>query len=328
MRRRSAVLLAFALCCASPAAVAEDTGRTYRLGYLWLGATDGRPPPLIDEVRTVLGERGFVEGRNLIIESRDGKGQTTLLPQQAGQLVSLKVDAIITRGTAATLAAKAATQSIPVVFASAENPVGRGIVTNLVRPGGNVTGFSIELGRAKVFGILKELAPGTRRIGVLYDPANIPAGYLPGYIATLTKGAEAIGATLVARPLNDEKGVDRAFAALLSQKADAVFINNDASLGNLGWQLAALALRSALPTACPTRGFVAAGCLFSYGKDPRDQDRRAAAQVVKIWQGAKPGDLPVEQATKFELAINLKTARALGLTVSQSLYALADEVIE
>src|SRR5208282_1358889 len=187
MRHCSAALLALALCCASLAAAAQEAGRVYRLGFLWLGASDGRPSPWFGDLRAGLSERGFVEGRNLVIEIRDGKGQAALLPEKANELVSLKVDAILTEGTAATLAAKAATQSIPVVFGSAANPVERGIVTSLARPGGNVTGFSLELGRTKVFEILKELAPDRRRIGLLYDPANIPVDYLPGFIATLAK---------------------------------------------------------------------------------------------------------------------------------------------
>ncbi|HKO07437.1 MAG TPA: ABC transporter substrate-binding protein, partial [Alphaproteobacteria bacterium] len=235
----------------------------YRLGFLRLGASDGRPPQVIDAVRAGLGEHGFVEGRNLVIEIRDGKGHTALLPEKASELVTFKVDAILTAGTAATLAAKAATQSIPVVFATAENPVGRGIVTSLVRPGGNVTGFSIELGRTKAFEFLKELVPDLHRIGMLYDPSNIPADYLPGFLATQARGAEAVGATLVAQPVKDANNIDAAFAALLSQKVDAVLINNDASLVNLRGQLAALALQSGLPTACTERLFAVAGCLFS-----------------------------------------------------------------
>jgi putative tryptophan/tyrosine transport system substrate-binding protein len=328
MRHRAAVLLALALCCASLAAAAQEAGRVYRLGFLWLGASDGRPSPWIGDVRAGLSERGFLEGRNLVIEIRDGKGQAALLPEKANELVALKVDAIFTQGTSATLAAKAATQTVPVVFGSAADPVGKGIVTSLARPGGNVTGFSLELGRTKAFEFLKELAPGVHRIGLLYDPADIPADYLPGFIATLAKAAEAVGATLVARPVKDANDIDAAFAAMLSHKVEAVVINNDASLGNVRGQLASLTLQSGLPSACLSRLFAVAGCLFSYGEDQHDQYRRAAAQLVKIWQGAKPGELPVEQATKFELVINLKTARALKLTVSPSLLAFANEVIE
>jgi len=328
MRHCSAALLALALCCASLAAAAQEAGRVYRLGFLWLGASDGRPSPWFGDLRAGLSERGFVEGRNLVIEIRDGKGQAALLPEKANELVSLKVDAIFTAGTAATLAAKAATQSIPVVFGSAADPVGKGIVTSLARPGGNVTGFSMELGRTKAFGILKELAPAVRQIGLLYDPADIPVGYLPGFIATLAKAAEAVGATLVAQPAKAANDIGVAFAAMLSQKVDAVVINNDASLGNVSGQLASLTLQSDLPSACLSRRFAEAGCLFSYGEDQHDQYHRAAAQLAKIWQGAKPGELPVEQATKFELVINLKTAQALKLTVSPSLLAFASEVIE
>ena len=328
MGHRPIALLAFALCCASFAAAAQDAGRVYHLGYLWVGASDGRPSHWIGAARDDLRERGFVEGRNLVIEVRDGKGQAARLPEEAKQPVALKVDAIFTQGTAPTLAAKAATQGIPVVFGSAEDPVGKGIVASLARPGGNVTGFALVLGRNKAFGILKELIPDLHRIGIVYDPSNIPAAYLPIFIATQAKDAEAVGATLVARPAKDANNLDAAFAAMMGQKVDAVPVNNDASLLNVRGQLASIALHSDLPGACLQREFADAGCLFSYGESTHEHYRRAATQVAKIWQSAKPGELPVEQATKFEPVINLKTAKALGVTVPPVLLDTADEVVE
>lgn len=328
MSLRGALLLVLALGLAPAVARAQEPGRIYRLGHLWLGSSDGQPSPWLEDIRAGMRERGYVEGSNLIIESRDARGQYAMLPGKAAELVSLSVDAILTLGSGPTLAAKEATQTIPIVFGSAESPVARGIVPSLARPGGNVTGFAGQLATLKTIAFLKDFAPHVRRLGMLYDTDNVPAAYLAQFLEDRTRAAEALGTNLVPQPVTNADDVDPAFAALASREVDAVVILNNALLQNARAHLASVALSRRLPTACAARIYAVAGCLFSYGEDFHDQYRRAAGYVDRIWKGAKPGDLPVEQNTKFELVVNRRTADALGLAIPASVMAYADEVIE
>ena len=279
--------------------------------------------------REGLSESGYVEGRNVAIEYRLAEGQNDRLPALAADLVQRKVTVIAAMGTtAAALAAKAATTTIPIVFENGINPVEAGLVVSLSRPGGNVTGvtsLSAEL-VPKRLELLHEAVPTATLIGVLVNPTNALAA------STVSRDSEAaarrLGLQVRVLHASNDREIDGAFTTLAELRAGALVIGSFAFFSIRSERLAALALRHAMPTTFQTREFAAAGGLMSYGTSETDTFRIAGGYAGRILKGQKPADLPVQQATKVELFINLKTAKALGLTIPPTLYALAAEVIE
>jgi putative ABC transport system substrate-binding protein len=279
--------------------------------------------------RQGLKETGHVEGENLAIEYRWAENQLDRLPELAVELVRRKVAVIATIGnTATTIAAKAATATIPIVFAVAEDPVRLGLVTSLARPGGNLTGinfFNAEL-IAKRLELLRELVPAATRIGVLVNPANAAAS--ESTLREVPAAARAVGFQIQVLNAGSNREIDEVFAKFVRERPDALFLGGDAFFTSRRVQLATLAARHAVPVSSATREISEAGGLISYATNLADVFRQAGAYTGRILKGATPEDLPVVQATKFELVINHQIARLLGITVPPSLLARADEVIE
>jgi putative ABC transport system substrate-binding protein len=268
-------------------------------------------------------ELGYIEGQNIRFEFRSDEGKISRLPELAAELVRLKVDIIVTWFTPAARAAKQATREIPVVIALAGNPVENGLVESLARPGGNVTGMSIvgaELA-SKGVELIRELLPSARRVAAL---ANAPDPFSGPFLEQIRLGGQATGVTIDAVMIGGAEELEASFTAMEQKRPDAIIVQ--ASLP--AKRVAELALRYRIPTVGIIRAFVEEGGLMTYSAAEADLYRHAAMYVDKILKGAKPADLPVEQPTKFELIINLKTAKALGLTVPPSLLGRADEVIE
>src|SRR5713101_2715957 len=316
------------LLTAPLAADAEQAAKVARIGYLT--GSLAAFPQLREAFIQGLRDLGYVEGRNLVIEYRSPEGKPERLPALAAELVALKVDVIVAAGTPQPLAAKQATRTIPIVFAGASDPVASGLVTSLARPGGNVTGLSILAPElvGKCLEQLKQAVPGVSRVAVLWHPG----GYPERTEKNILKGAEVAARALGVRPqFIEARGpddFDRAFSDMTKARAGALTVLGSTMFGNERRRLVDLAAKNRLPAVYPWREFVDAGGLMAYGPNVADLYRRAATYVDKILKGAKPGDLPVEQPTKFELVINLKTAKALGLTIPQSLLLRADEVIQ
>jgi ABC-type uncharacterized transport system substrate-binding protein len=315
--------LAGGLLAAPLAAEAQRAGRIPRIGILRPGVS---PDPLIDAFRQGLRELGYSEGRDIRIEYRWTEGKEERLPDLAADLVRLKVDIIVTSG-AGNHAAQRATTTIPIVMAVSVDPVGVGLVASLARPGENITGLAAltEEVPGKWLELLKEILPGASRMAVLLDSASSSAAQL----RALEAAARFLGVRLqtlrVGRP-DDFRG---AFAEAQKNRTEGLIVFGSAFHFAHRTRLVELAAEHRLPTIYDTREFVVgAGGLVSYGPNVYDLFRRAATYVDKILKGAQPGDLPIEQPTKFELVINLKTAKALGLTIPPSLLARADEVIE
>jgi putative tryptophan/tyrosine transport system substrate-binding protein len=274
-----------------------------------------------------LKEGGYVEGRNLTVEYRFADGHNDRFPALVADLIRRQVSVIFAGGTPAALAAKAATTTIPVIFENGIDPVGAGLVPNLNRPGGNVTGvtnMSTTLA-AKRLGLLHQLVPKAASIGVLVDPT---AAASDTQRAELQRAADALGLQLVFLDGGNEQEIDRAFATLARQRTGALLLTDNPTLNFRREQLVTLARFNAIPTMSVFRDFAEAGGLISYATSVTDASRRAGNYVARILRGEKPGDLPVQLPTKFELVINLKTAKALSIDVPSSLLAIADQVIE
>src|SRR5215471_10484974 len=277
--------------------------------------------------RQVLADAGFVEGRNVAIEYRFAEGKYDRLPALAAELVRRQVAVIVAIPTPAALAAKAATTTIPIVFIAAEDPVKVGLVANLARPGGNVTGGSIlfaELG-PKQLGLLRELVPTAARIGLLVNPNNINA---EDVTKDVTAAGGAAGVEIEVVHASNILEIDAAFASLVRKRADALVAATDSFFFNRRLQLATLATRHAIPAVFNAREYAEVGALMSYGTSLTEAFRQVGIYTGRILQGAKPADLPVVQSSKFEFVINLSTARALGIDIPPTLLARADEVIE
>ena len=285
------------------------------------------PWPPINTFRQALDDLGYVEGKNVRFEYRYAKGRNERFPELAKDLVGLNVDAILTWGTDAVLAAKQATATIPIVMGSVGDPLGIGIVTNLARPGGNVTGFSslsVEL-EAKRLELLKEMVPGLSQVAVLFTPMN---RYMPLALESARRGAEMLHASLTLYEVRDTATLDATFVKLTQDRPDAFIVLGDTFLVSQRDRIAQFAIENKLPSVYTFREHVEAGGLIAYSPNYHDLFRRAAGYVDKILKGTKPGELPIEQPTKFDLVINLKTAKAIGLTVPLTLQAAANEVIE
>ncbi len=332
MNRHSAlvVTLALGLLAAPLAADAQQGGKAHRIGLL----LPGSPPapsaslPTLDAFLQGLRELGYVEGRNVAIEYRWAGGKLEPLQDLAAELVRLNVDVIVTSTFRAIQAAKKATSTIPIVMATVGDPVVTGLVASLARPGGNITGLSLlapELA-GKRLELLKETLPGLSRVAVLWNSASPAMGYT---FRETRVAAEQLGVKLQSLEVQgDPTDFERAFALVIKERPDGLFVTLDAFTSLHRGRIAELAARHRLPAIYELREYVDAGGLMAYGPSSRDLWRRAATYVDKILKGAKPADLPVEQPTKFELIINLKTAKALGLTIPQSVLMRADQVIE
>jgi putative ABC transport system substrate-binding protein len=315
-----AVVLTLSLILAPLATEAQGPGKIPRIGILRPGSP---PDPLVEAFRQGLHELGYADGRNIIIEYRWAEGRDERLPSLAADLVRLQLDVIVA-GQAAT-AVKQATNVIPIVMPTGD-PVKAGLVVSLGRPGGNVTGLtslSEEL-PGKWMELAKETLPRVSRVAVLWDPAGDPSQLRVSELA-----ARSLNIRLQVLKVGRSDGIEGVFAGAKENHAEALIVLGSPFFYAHRTRLIDLAARRRLPTIYPQREFVAgAGGLMSYGADYRDQFRRAATYVDKILKGARPADLPVQQATKFELVINLKTAKALGLTIPQSVLGRADQILE
>ena len=332
LQRRQFLIAAGGVLAAPLAAEAQQAARVARIGYLTPNLAAG--PHLRDAFLQGLRDLGYVEGRNVVIEYRDeyrdAEGKRERLPALAAELVALKVDVILAEGgTLGPRVAMQATRTIPIVFVAGD-PVGSGLVTSLARPGGNVTGLS-SIGPelvGKRLQLLKQTIPGVDRVAVLRQPTALGEGVAKDMLKAADVAARALG---VKPQFIEARGPDefaRAFSDITSARVGALTLLPANLFLREHGRLVDLAAKNRLPAVYTSREFVDAGGLMSYGPNQPDLFRRAATYVDKILKGAKPGDLPVEGPTKFELVINLKAAKALGLTIPQSVLAQANEVIQ
>jgi putative ABC transport system substrate-binding protein len=326
-RRAFLGTLTGSLLTARLAAQGQQAGKVPRIGYLALNPAAN--PHLHEAFRQGLRDLGYVEGRNVVIEYRDAEGKPERLPALAAELVALKVDVLVAQPTVAALAAKQATRTLPIVFPVAE-PVTSGLVTTLARPGGNITGLSSlapEMA-GKGLELLNQAVPEVSRVAVLWDPGAFPEGTTKELRKEVEVAARRLGVRLQFIEARGPEDFDRAFSEMTRARAGALIVLGGSMFFSQRRRLVGLAAKNGLPVVYPARESVEAGGLMAYGPSVPDLFRRAATYVDKILKGAKPGDLPVEQPTKFELVINLKTATALGLTIPPSLLQRADQVIE
>ncbi len=317
-----------ALACgllAAPLAAAQQPARVRRIGYL--GFAPSMSPHLVEAFRRGLRDLGYVEGQNVVIEFRSAEGRLERLPDLAAELVRLKVDLIVAMCGLCVHPAKQATETIPIVFPVHNDPVGAGLVASLAQPGGNITGLSTlgpELG-GKQLQLLKEVVPRASRVAVIWNSAT---RYTLPIVRETEDAARTLGVQLQSLEVRGANEFEGAFGAATKGRAGALIVVGDPLTVSQRKRLVDFAAKSRLPAMYGFREFVDAGGLMAYGVSLPDMYRRAATYVDKILKGAKPADLPVEQPTRFELVINMKTAKALGLTIPQSVLIRADHVIQ
>jgi putative ABC transport system substrate-binding protein len=328
MDRRRFLLTSLAGAVAAPfRAAGQPIDKVRHIGHLG-GASPAAIVPWLETLRRALGELGWREGQNITIENRSVEGQFDRLPDAAAELVRLPVDVIIAGTTPAAQAARQATTTIPIVTTVVSDPVGSGLVASLARPGGNVTGLSLLAGPeivGKYLELLKAAVPALSRLAVLWNPAQTAH---PPLVRQAESAARSIGCQLRLVTARIPAEFDGAFVTIGQERADALLVLADPMFFQQRVRLAKLAEKNRLPTMYGLREHVEAGGLMTYAASIHDLYRRAALYVDKIFKGAKPADLPVEQPSKFELLINLKTAKAIGLTIPPSLLARADQVID
>ena len=327
MRRREFITLLGGVAAAWPlAARAQQAGKVWHIGMLET-ITPQANAANFDALRKGLRELGYIEGQNLVMEYRSADGRAESFPALAADLVRLNVDVIVTRGTPSALAAWNATKTIPIVMASIGNAIGTGLAANLARPGGNVTGLTAinTDTEGKRLELLKEAVPGVVRMAAIYNMGN-PTFALRWKQVELA--ARALGTECQLLDVRKPDDIGRAFTTATAQKVGALLMTIDGLMQPNQRMILELAAKHRLPAIYPTREFVENGGLMAYGVSYPDLYRRAATYIDRIFKGANPADLPIEQPTKFELVINLKTAKTLGLDVPDRMLARADEVIE
>ncbi len=326
MISRRQVVLAFGASFLAPlASFAQQQSKVWRIGFLGTVSASGWAPQ-VEALREGLRDLGYTEGKNIVIEYRWAEGKYERLPELATGLVRLGVDVIVTHGTPGTLAAKRTTTTIPIVMATSGDAVASGLVASLAQPGGNVTGltfFDPQLS-AKRLELLKEVAPRIGQVALLWNSGNPATGIS---LQLVDRTAKQLKLGLQQFSIRSPEEIERAFAAMAQAHVDAVWIHQDQMLIENTKVIAELSAKYRLPSA-GFGGYAEAGGLIEYGVNVAGLFRRAAYFVDKILKGAKPGDLPIEQPTRFELVINVKTAKALGLTIPQSILVRADRVIE
>jgi ABC-type uncharacterized transport system substrate-binding protein len=327
MRRREFIILLAGSAASMPLAVRAQQAALPVIGYISAGSLG---PHTLAALRQSLAEVGYVDGRNVTIESHLAEGQYDRLPAIAAELVRRQVAIIVASPTPAALAAKAATKTIPILFGATDDPVKLGLVASLARPGGNATGVNFYIAEfglsAKRLGLLRELVPQATRIAALVNPKN--AETAEAVTKDMTAAGSAIGAQIQVVHASDSREIEAAFATIVGNRADALLVGTDPFFYSRRLQLATLATRHAIPAVYTVREYPEAGGLMSYGTSVKEVYQQIGSYAGRILKGEKPADLPVVQMNKFELVINLPTARALGLTVPPSLLARADEVIE
>lgn len=325
MDRRKAVLALLALGVAPLAAESQPASKVYRIGFLWHSPAAFQDA--IEAFRQGLRDLGYIEGKNIAIEFRWAQGKPERMRELAEELVQLKVDVIIAPSSIYTAAAKRATSSIPIVFLSHADPLGNGHVASLGHPGGNVTGVSLMMTETNVKGLelFKEAVAGLSHVAIIWDPATPSHG--PGLKAVEAAGP-SLGLRILSVPVRSATEYESAFSTMLREHADGVLVLSTPLFIADAKPLAELALRHKLPSLFGPKHHVVVGGLMSYSPDRPTMYRRGAIFVDKILKGAKPANLPVEQPTKFELVINLRTAKAIGLTIPGSVLTRTDEVIQ
>jgi len=329
MKRRAFITLLGGAAATWPLAARaqQPAGRVYRVGYLMIASRE-QLLHLVKAFEDGLRSLGYRVGENVVIEYRFADGQLERLPALAADLVRLGVDIIVTGTNPNTLAAMKATTTIPIVMTNSVDPIGSGLVASLARPGGNVTGLAADTGveiYAKRFELLKEILPNLSRVGILWNPDFAPNR---NRLTSMRELTQALGLTLVPVEARGLDALEQAFAIMVGERAQAFVVLGDGVLFNYRGQIAVMALKNQLPAASPQKEYAEAGFLLTYGVDFLDLYRRSAAFVDKIFKGAKPADLPVEQPTKFELVVNLKTAQALGLIIPPAVLTRADEILQ
>jgi putative ABC transport system substrate-binding protein len=326
MRRRQ-FIAGLGSAAAWPVVARAQERRLPVIGFVEVGSVDVSAD-VVAAFRKGLGETGYVDGQNVRVEHHSLDGQFDRLPALMADLVRRRVAVIATPNIAASIAAKTATATIPIVFGINDDPVKLGLVASLARPGGNATGFnafSIEV-VAKRLALLHELVPKAVRVGVLLNPANAPVAETT--LRDVQEAARAIGLQIYALNASTGREIDAAFAAIQRERPDALFVAPDGFYFSHQMQIATLAATNRIPAVYGSRGYAEAGGLMSYGTDQADRLRQIGVYAGNILKGAKPAELPVIQPTKFEFVINLKTAKALGLIIPETLLATADEVIQ
>lgn len=327
MNRRRLLTALAVYAVASPLARAQRDGKVWRVGFLAARQVSSiHADPMFGPFPQAMRELGYVEGRNLVIEVRIAESAERLQPL-AAELVALRVDVIVAAGGTAVRAAQKATRTIPIVIGTAGDPVGSGFVKSLARPGGNITGLSdvaSDMG-SKLLDVLLAAVPKAKQVAVLVNPGN-PSHVT--FLKSIQEGARTAGVAIGPLMATSEPDIDGAFSAMAKQTTDALIALPDPVFIRLQRRIAELAAKHRLPCISGFRHYARAGGLMNYGPDFAENFRRAATYVDKILKGANPAELPVEQSARFELAVNLKTAKALGLTIPGSLLVRADEVIQ
>jgi putative ABC transport system substrate-binding protein len=321
-------LLALLLLLVGPAAAYAQPVQVHRVGLVSVLSANPEPPQ-VRALRQALRELGHIEGQNLVLETRFAEGRAERLPDLFAELIRLRADVLVTGSVAAALAAKKTTTTVPVVFAGVLDALSTGIVANLARPGGNITGATFGGGSAEMAGkwveLLKEAAPGIAHMAVLFNSADTQSADL---LRAMQAAARALKVKLDQFDAGNDAALQDAFAAIRASRAQGLIVANAPFFAANRVKVVRLAGEQRLPAIYFFNLFPDSGGLMSYGGNVEDSYRRAAAHVDKILKGAKPGNLPVDQATRFELVINLKTAKALGLTIPPALLLRADRVIE